>query len=201
MRRSLIHTTSYEQPTPTGNVYTFDFQNDWDLGWTWVRVWGNPLYVTWEWWEDQGSSVQDPIMPPTSVYDGNELISWKLWVYKGLPAGYSTVGFGCAGRSLNPNVVFTQTWSYPNVLFYNGTEYRTQVSDYNGEITIEFIMPQGEQTLYASLNGDSQVLIWNNFGREVKLARSNQNLGMGIARWGNSDASKGIIRKLQITTA
>ena len=74
-----------KQIYPAQTVQTFDFQNDWDLGWTLNKYWAtnyNMSFVSWQWVETTVSNNNWwwHIIPPQSIYKWT-LKRIRLWVY------------------------------------------------------------------------------------------------------------------------
>lgn len=184
---------------PAETVQTFDFQNDWDLGWTGVNVYGMPYLTSGEWWGigNSTSGFQSPIMPPSSIYDGKTLTKVKIRFYKpNIHSGYTSWGAWLCNSSLTTAAFYdisdyALTWV--NVYVW-GKNHITSTSNVSGEITEEYTFQNGE--IIFTLNGSSYNL-WA-YASYFQDLWENQALGLTIARW---NASKtGYIRKVEIYT-
>lgn len=185
----------------TETVQTFDFQNDWDLGWTGVTIYGTPTYVSWEWWTIWGnSSYQSNITPPNSVYNWETLVKWKIWFYKTdnwTSLRTSWCWFGTAGFT-NWATLWTQNGSgWPEANVYDGSsDHRTQTSYATWEVTLEYTF-NDDWHIWLSINWWTEYNLWN-FATQFRNRWLANDLWLCIWRWDISSAP--YIRKLEITT-
>ena len=181
-------------------VQTFDFQNEWSLNWTAQTIYSTPSYTSWEWWTITTSgSAQSAIMPPSSVYNGEKLVKYKLRMYKSIAStssktawcGMATSGFSnwLAICPFNKNGVL---WA--NV--YDGTDNFTQTEDVVWEATLEYYL-NDDWSLELSINWWTKYNLWN-FATLFRTQWSNSNLWIGIGAWSLNSAF--YIRKVEITT-
>lgn len=205
LKRATIWQNGTElQLRPKKTVQTFDFQNDWSLNWTGISIYWTPNYISWEWRSIGTSSVgafQSPIMPPSSVYNGETLKKWKLRVYKpDVTTTSSTAWWGMATNNFSDWLVCchqlrNQSSYWANV--YDGSsDHLTEVSEFTWEATLEYNL-NDDWSLTLSINWWTEYNLWN-FSTQFRNNWTNNNLWLCIGRW-NSWAF--YIRKLEITTA
>lgn len=181
----------------------FDFQNDWDLGWTGVQLntW-QPFYTSWEWWT-VGNSIttyQEEILPPNSVYDWKTLQKVRIWLYKWVGWWNNTVWVWLMKAGWTPYVCWTQTSSsnLVQVMLYDGSEHRTNTTNETGEVVIEYVC-NDDGTFTLNINWWTPYNL-GNYATLFRNARSDWILWLSIWRWMVADWNI-YIRKVQIETA
>lgn len=82
-----ITSSKQYQIWPKQNIYTFDFQNDWQLWWTFT--WGSHMYYWYEAWQWMYSRMQYSwyneelrVVPPSDIFDWKKLKRVRIWMYR-----------------------------------------------------------------------------------------------------------------------
>lgn len=187
----------------SSSVQTFDFQNDWSLNWTGVRLnnW-QPFYTSWEWWtvgSSSNASYQEEITPPSSIYDWKTLKKVKMWIYKWVWWWTNTAGAWLMKVWWTPYVCWTQQSSSNLVqaMLYDGSEHRTTTTDATWEVVLEWVC-NDDGTFTLSINWWTPYNL-GNYSTLFRGAWNDGTLWLSIWRWGVANGNI-YIRKLQITT-
>lgn len=189
------------------HTQTFDFQNDWDLGWTGISLYWTPSYVSWEWWTIgwSNSDSQSYIVPPSSIYDGKTLKKVKIWLYKGVTTNFDGIywysaGWGIISSSWNHQAT---TWSqagrinYDQVYYYDWSTWNTmRTVDLTWELELEWLFDDNSTTFI--INGNSYNL--GNISSWYRWLWTNSTLSITVANWRTANSNI-YIRKVQIETA
>jgi len=191
LKRIMMRPNGVEkQVYPAIRVQTFDFQNEWALGWTNNNIWyWDCSIVSWQWW--QITRPQDPyamqwwVLPPSSVYSWT-LKKRKIWAYKN---GDAAVGI--ANSSQTNSIEYGRG---TNKIRINDTQIWTL--SLSGEITMESII---EDNWHITLNLNSNSYDLWAYGSAYQNLWSSQNLWLELWRWSSSASI--YIRKVEITTA
>jgi len=192
-----------KQIYPAQTVQTFDFQNNGALWWTWITIYGTPTYTSWQWWTIVTStSQQSAIMPPSSVYNWQKLVKYKLRMYKSIASTSSKSAWCGMSASRHSNwlvccnqLVNSVVWA--NV--YNGSsDTFTQTTDIVWEATLEYYL-NDDWSLELSINWWTKYNLWN-FATLFRTDWQNNNLWICIWAWSLNSAFSFYVRKVEITT-
>lgn len=190
-----------------GEVYTFDFQNNWSLNWTAQSLYWTPTLTSGQWWtigSSSSSDYQSFILPPNSVYDWNILKKVKIRMYKWQATYYSGGTIHQVGCWLGNNNLSNMTsWGQPQfnsstwALVNDWSNHFTQTSDITGEVTQEWNL-NDDWSLTLSLSWGTPYNLWQ-YANLFRTNRSNSNLWLSIGRWSSANGNI-YIRKVEITT-
>lgn len=167
-------------------VQTFDFQNDWDLGWTNNNIGWWDCIVTNEWWQITrvwSDAMQAGVLPPSSVYWGT-LTKYKIWAYKSWNAA-----FWIANSSQNTIIEYGRDGNKLSVI---GTTIAS--INLNWELTMEVTFWVNDITI--DINWNTYTSTWT--ASAFQTSWSNQNLGLELWKWNRSAWL--YVRKVEITT-
>lgn len=196
VKRILVGT---QQVRPSETVQTFDFQNDWNLWWTWFTKRWTPSYVSWQWWTigtNSNDAYTSWITPPSSIYKGT-LRQVKIWFSKNnVQTSYQTQGAWICNYDLSIYCHYSHPRSeWPAILYYtNWSTYFTSAANIYWEIYISYIL-NDDNSMVVDINWTTYN-IWN-YASVFRWLWNNKNLCLDICRWG-TDAP--YIRKVQIKT-
>lgn len=189
-----------KQIYPAQTVQTFDFQNNWALGWTGYNIgYGTPDYVTGQGWNIWASSSQASyqwwITIPNSVFQW-ELKSIKIYRYK---PGATTSGDSSAvwiwNQNESNNILYSFFWGSNWWIYVSPWWTRTGAIDPTWEITTEFIM-ESNWNVTVDINGTTYNV--GSYASTYKNLWTNKALYLIMWRW---DKPAHYIRKVEITTA
>ena len=182
-----------KQVYPGKKVQTFDFQNDWALGWTGYNYgYWTPTIEAHQWWyiwTSTGWQYQGYVIAPSSIFGGT-LKKIKIWAYR---------------PSTSPN---NAIWIYTST----GNDSRFEYGRENNSIYVNWTKITAtpryweitiELTFWSSLGievsdgTNTDTYNWWDVVAGFQTQWENQNLWLMLGRW---IANKCYIRKVEITT-
>lgn len=176
----------------TYSTYTFDFQNDGDLWWSWAT------YTSWEWWTGGWifGTYLWVIMPPVSVYDWKKLVEYKLYLYKQDVASSTAAAWGWMSNGVIDKYVVCDYYSNTvGTLVNDGWGTLIQTWSVRWDVVLDYILD--DNALKLSINWWSEYDLWN-FASLFRDGWDNEDLWICISRQWYTWAF--YIRKLEITT-
>lgn len=187
------------------NIYTFDFQNNWDLWWT--QAFSSETAITswvdsWQWWYAKSTSsywAWLAIQPPQSVYDGKSLVKITMKYY--LPNTLSSFWLKWWNNSLTDNKMFryrVERTQWNQVWFTSTwTPVVATVWEYTGEVTLEVSFTNNSATGFVN---------WTSFTISSSEAQyylnswSSSHLRPAFTIWWGTGWTKMYLRKIIIET-
>jgi len=172
---------------------TFDFQNDWDLGWTWFTKWGTSAFASWEWRYISDATTsnnnQTAIVPPQTMFDNRTLTRIKIWLYKknAIATDKGVWVWPCTDKNLAGALAIWSTgswnWGNPQANVYDGnSDHKTNTADATWEITQEWLF-NDDWTLTLILNWSNTYNLWS-YASVFRTSWTNKTFCLNIGSWG-----------------
>ena len=181
IKRILIWQNNVEkQIYPAQTVQTFDFQNDWDLGWTGSGSWNNwtPAYSTWQGWYIYRSSQYNDwyFYPPQTIFNNKTLKKVRIWMYKGIATtNKGWVWTWICNTAWNVYALWSYVWYDNDRITLNWTRINTInvtwevlfVLDFS-DINVKFSINWTEYT--SSIASSGYTDLWSNWTFALEVA-------------------------------
>ena len=182
-----------EQQIRPKNTQTFDFQNDWALGWTaYSTGYWTPTIKSGEWWyiwTSNNQAYQGYVIAPSSIFGGT-LKKIKIWAYRPSTSPSNAIWIYTADSGNNRFEYGRDN----NCIYVNWTKM-TATPRY-WEITIELTF-WNSLGIEVSDGTNTDNYDWWDVVAGFQTQWENQNLWLMLGRWA---AYVCYIRKLEITT-